>query len=229
LPMKNSKVIPISEIQHVEQKPFYEQRWFRGLGRVLSLLGKVPPIRRYFSKTVSGMLVRTFKAMKDGDYEEALRIAHLGINKCRTSKDSLAPWHWWEFMSYAVRSTDRLDNSKQKALLMSLAEDGLKPAKGCYPAYCFCYFSRWKYLEGNFGAAVDYARKAKEAEELYAEADFLLGWYALFIYQENPISHFKSAIEKDRKYLYRITHEPELIGFPHIIQELKDLQLVVDK
>ena len=227
--MKSSKVIPISETKHVEEKPFYEQRWFKGLGRVLSLLFKIPPIRRYFSKTISGMLARTFKSMKEGDYEEALRIAHLGMSKCRTSKDLLAAWHWWEFMSYAVRSTDRLDNSEQKALLVSLAEDGLKPAKGYYPAYCFCHFSRWKYREGDFGAAVDYARKAKEAEESYAEADFLLGWYALFIYQEDPISHFKSAIENDKEYLYRITHEPELMGFPQIIQELQDLRLVVDK
>ena len=78
----------------------------------------------------------------------------------------------------------------------------------------------------TYEAAIEYAQRARAADEEYAEPDFLLGWYALFVRQDDPIEYFRSAIRKDKTYLGRITHDPALKPFPNILEELTELKVV---
>lgn len=128
-------------------------------------------------------------------------------------------------MKNAVYCAHMLDNHRHRNKLVCMAENGVHPMNGYDVAYCFCYFSKWKYVEGRYDLAIDYARRARMAEKSWGEPDFLLGWYALFIEQSDPTDHFLTAIKKNAEYLTIITHDPILAEFPNIIDQVRALRV----
>ena len=85
---------------------------------------------------------------------------------------------------------------------------------------------QFKYDEGEYDLAIDLAERAREADNMSAEAFYLSGFYELFINEKDPVGYFKAAIERDQKILGRIVHHPSLKEFPNIIEELKSLHRV---
>ena len=225
--MKNPKVTVLEGVRQSNEKEFYERWWFKGFVRALSsLVNKIPPLRRYLSKTASGMLGISYQYLKAKNYAEALRICNEGLIRFRNKTDCLGHYDWWEFMKYAACAAYNLDDNEQKLSLISMGENGIEPFEGNAVAVSFCYFSRWRFQEQDYEAAIDYAQRAKNADAKCSEAHFLLGWYALFIDQSDPVEHFRTAIAYDNEYLARITSEPAIEEFPHIIGELRKLSIV---
>jgi hypothetical protein len=209
------------------KKEFYEKYWFKFFTKSLNLvLNLFPPLRRYIAKTASGMLGRAFQCLKAENYDEAYQLCSAGLIKFRHKTDSLGHYDWWEFMRYGTNAAEHLEEIDKKEDLISLAEKGIQPFEGFGVAYSYCLFSRWKYQEKDYDSAITFAERAVKADESYAEAHALVGWYKLFIDQSDPLEHFVTAIKCDNEYLSKLISAPEMANFPNIISELRELKLV---
>ena len=226
--MEKSQLHILPGTKPVQKKPFHERRWVKLSLMVVSVIMKIRPIQRYIDNTCAGMKGLISRCLREKNYEEALSIAHAGMRKSRQdSHRMLAQYDWWNFMYYAVCCAEELGSVDEREKLISIAESGFEPFQGFYAACTFCFFSRWMYEVKNYDAAIEYARRAINADGKLAEADFLLGWYALFLDQQDPTEHFRSAIMKDNTYLAKIVHEPALNEqFPHLIDQLRNLSVV---
>lgn len=220
------KVAYITGFKPKDNKEFYEKFWFKYIATgIVLILRIIPPFQRYIENSASWMLGMISIHERKGEYEQAMKLARAGLEKCQSSTDALGKWDWWQFMCHAAHVAHKLNMSEERERLISIAENYGKTVEGYYPACASCYFSRWRYEQGDYDAAIEYAQEAKSADKEYAESDFLLGWYALFVKQDNPIEYFKSAIRKDKTYLGRITHDPALKPFRNIIEELKEFKV----
>jgi hypothetical protein len=180
------------------------------------------PVPSYLLDYTGPYLVTVSRLIEDKKYGEALSLSHEGLDKCDELEDAKRRSRWWQFLSCALYCVEMLDKGDEKERLLSLGEARRGRDKGRDVAYCFSYFSRWKYAEGDYDTAIEYAELARGAESSFAEAHFLLGWYTLFVRESDPIEHFRAAIENDGAYLARIVHDPEILNFPHIIRKLRE-------
>jgi hypothetical protein len=225
--MHNSKVAYLKSPQIPAKKEFYEKYWFKAFLKLLGFIcGRLPPLRSYIAKTAGGMLGRAHQNYKNGNLIEVYQICADGLKKFFHKTDSLGHYDWWEFMKYGVCAADQLDDSEKKEALILIAENGVRPFEGQSVAFSFCIFSRWKYKEKNYDAAVSFAKQAVEADASYAEGHALIGWYKLFIDQSDPRDNFIAAINCDKEYLNKIINAPEMANFPNIISDLRKVKLL---
>lgn len=227
--MSKSRVVYLNSAKSPTETPFYEKHWFKILGRLVSnLIGSIPPLRRYISKTLPYLNGRVPKLYRAGNYIEALDLSLLGLIRCDKNNEPDHYW-WWSFMSYAVYCAYMVGNGNFMDKLISIAEKGPQPFEGSSVAYCFCNFSHFKFAEEEYDLAIRLAERAKNADDTSGEAYYLLGYYELFINEKDPVGLFSAAIERDNKILGRIVHHPSLKEFPAIIEEIKKLHLVPPK
>ena len=219
--MAEDKVIGLPRSDRPKKASISDRPRPTKIRRILSFLKRMIPIPAYLVDPTGPLLVTVSRLLKGAAYGEALALAHQGLQRCGQSKGPKLRSRWWQFLSCAVHSTEMLDRAAERENLISLAKAYQARDKGHSVAYCFSHFSRWKYAERDYGTAVAYAEIAREADGTFAEAHFLLGWYALYIHQADPLDHFRSAVENDPRYLERITRDPDLSHFPHIIRDLR--------
>ena len=217
--MAEDKVISLPRSGRPRRAPTVERVRRTKIRRILSLLRRMIPIPAYLVDPTGPLLVTVSRLLKRAAYGEALALSHEGLQRCGQGKDAKLRRRWWQFLSCAVHSTEMLDRGAERENLIALAKAYQARDKGHSVAYCFSHFSRWKYAERDYDTAVAYAEIARDADRTFAEAHFLLGWYALYIRQADPLDHFRSAVENDPRYLERITRDPELLNFPHIIRD----------
>ncbi len=185
-----------------------------------------PPLKRYIYKTKSGLMVRIPMVYKDGDYLKALELSVNALKKCNTDNKFIDDFYWWCFLSYAVYCAHMLKNNRIMSKLISISKNGFESCDGHYASYCFCRFSHFMYLNGEYERATDYAEKAMKADSTSGEPHYLLGYYNLFINDMDPLNHFKEAVIKDPSLLNRIVNHPSIQNFPSIINDLRRLEIV---
>jgi hypothetical protein len=224
--MAEAKVISLPRGDRPNKPPTVERLRLTKIRRFLAFLRRMIPVPAHLADRSGPLLVTVSRLLKAAAYEEALALSHEGMQCCGQSQEAKLRRRWWQFLSCAVYSAEMLDRAAERENLISLAKAYPAREKGHSVAYCFSHFSRWRYAEEDYGTAMAYAEIACEADSTFAEAHFLLGWYALFIRQADPTDHFRSAVEKDPRYLERISRDPELSGFPHIIQKLRQPRLL---
>jgi tetratricopeptide (TPR) repeat protein len=223
--MNKSKVTYLNISKKPEAKPFYENLWFRIPVRLIAtIIYSIPPFKKYLSKTKPFLNGKISKLLKDEKYNEALDLSFVGLEKCDKDNEFDHFW-WWAFMNYAVYCAHTLNDDKTMSKLFEMAENGFAPFEGRYYSHCYCYFSHFKYVEGDYELAISLAERAKKADDTFGESYYLLGYYELFINDKDPLDLFNAAIERDHSILNHIVNHPALKEFPHIIAKLKCLQI----
>jgi tetratricopeptide (TPR) repeat protein len=223
--MNKSKVTYLNISKKPAVKPFYEKLWFKLPVRfILTIMYSIPPLSRYLEKTKPFLIGKISKLLKNEKYNEALDLSRSGLEKCDKKFEFDHLW-WWEFMSYAVYCAQTLNDDKTMSKLFEMAENGFEPFEGRHYSYCYCYFSHFKYVEGDYDLAINLAERANKADDTFGDPFYLLGYYELFINDQDPLELFKAAIERDHSILNRIVNHPALKEFPNIIAKLKRLQI----
>ncbi len=129
-------------------------------------------------------------------------------------------------MSYAAYCARMLDNDRIMSKLISISENGFESYNGHYVSYCFCQFSHFMYMEGEYKKAIEFAERAMAADNTEGEPHYLLGFYDLFVNEKDPLYHFKEAVKRNPSFLNRIVNHPSIKEFPGIINELRSLEVI---
>ena len=224
--MGDAKIVHLPRDSQTKKERFFDRFRRPKLRHILSLLKQMLPIPSYLLDYTGPYLVTVTRLMQDKKYGEALALSRQGLRKCDELGDAKRRSRWWQFLSCAVYCAEVLDREDERGRLLSLGEARQGRDKGRDVAYCFSHFSRWKYAAGDYDKAMEYAEVARGADSTFAEAHFLLGWYALFVRESDPIDHFRAAFENDGAYLARIVHDPEIMNFPHLRAQLRKPRLV---
>jgi hypothetical protein len=228
--MNNTKITYLNYKSKPVKKEFYETKWFNHSLKIASLvLEHFPPLKRFIAKTAGGMLGRARQNFKAENFNEGYQICIDGLKIFGDKNDWQGNYDWWEFMRYAAFAADKLNEKDKKDELLSIANDRIEIFDGFGVADTFCRFSRWKYQQKEFEAAIEFAERALKADDTYAECHALVGWYKLFIEQSDPIEYLKAAIECDNSYLHRIINDPEMGKFPNILSKLRSFKMVKNK
>jgi len=224
--MGAAKIVHLPRESRATKERFLDRLRRPTLRHILSLLKQMLPIPSYLLDYTGPYLVTVWRLIENKKYGEALDLSHEGLSKCDELGDAKRRSRWWQFLSCGVYCAEMLGREDEKERLLSLgtAREGRERARD--GAYCFSHFSRWKYAEGDYDTATEYAEIAREADSSFAEAHFLLGWYALFVRESDPVEHFRAAIENDGSYLARIVDDPEIMNFPHLRAQLRKPRLV---
>ena len=219
--------MPLSsrDIEEIEKAPLKEPRLTGFLLFIFRILMKFPPTRKRMAESVGGLNGRIFRCWKRKEYEEATRIAIHALEKFRNKKSKILPFmnhhHWWQFMQHGVDSANHIANEELRAKLMDCAKDGIEPFSGYDVAYSFLAFSRWMHESKKYNEAIQYAEIASRADATWAEPDFILGWYGLFLGKGDARQHLVRAVEKDYRVLFRIANDDLCKRYPDIINQLK--------
>jgi len=224
--MEEGKIVYLPGESRPRRKRFFDRLRRSTLRNILSLLKQMLPLPSYLVDYTGAFLVTVSRLIEDKKYGEALALSHEGLDGCDELGDAKRRSRWWQFLSCAVYCAEVLDREDEKERLLSLGDARKGRDSSRDVAYCFSHFSRWKYVEEDYGKAIHYAEIALGADSTFAEAHFLLGWYALFIGESDPVEHFRAAIENDGAYLARIADDPEIMNFPHLRAQLRKPRLV---
>jgi len=215
--------MPLSsrDFEDIYRKPFKEPWFLKALAWVLRPLFKTPLFKQYVSGSAGGLSGNIFSLQRKKEYEKATKISIHALKKFRNKKIKYLHHHiWWQFMTHGVESAKHIQNDELREQLITLAETGIEPFKGYSVAYSYLEFSRWKYRTGKHEEAIRYAKVASEADDTWAEPDFLLGWYGLLLSTGSPEEHLSRAIEKDHRVLFRVANNDICKQYPHIISKL---------
>lgn len=217
------------ELEKVYAKPPKIPRFSGGFIAVLRLFMHIRPIRKWLSNTVGGLNGAIFECFKSNDYEKAAKIAVYALKRYRYKSSRLFPFaphfHWWGFMKLAAQSLDRCESKDMRNDVIRMAREGIEPFGGYDVAYSFDRFSRWKFSDEDFEAAIELAKIASQADETWPEPDFLLGWYAFVLCRDDPIPHLRRAIEKDGRILFRLSKDPLYQQNPDVLRRLLELAI----
>jgi hypothetical protein len=224
--MGEGKIIHLPRESRANKERFLDRLRRPTLRHILSILKQMLPIPSYLLDYTGPYLVTVSRLIEGKKYGEALPLSHKGLDMCDELGDAKRRFRWWQFLACAVYCVEVLDRDEEKGRLLSLGEARWGREKGRDVAYCFSHFSRWKYTEGDYDRAIEYAEIAREADSSFAEAHFLLGWYTLFVRESDPVEHFRAAIENDDSYLARIVQDPEIMKFPHLRAQVPKPRLV---
>ena len=199
------------------------------LVRVLQPIARLGFVRRLIGRTASGRVGAISRYTESGEHDRAADIAiELLIENRHEPEGTWKPSgrdYWWMYMGFAARSLEQCDAPEKRAEVIEMARNGVEPFRGYHVAISFLAFSRWKYREGDHGAALEFAETAARADETWAEPDFLLGWYSLVLGGGDAMAHLASAVRKDSRMLARIVQDPVCGRHPHIIEKLKNLSV----
>lgn len=115
------------DIEEIGREPIKEPRCPGLIVSIVRLLLKIPPFRKYIADSVGGMT-------------------------------SFMDHHnWWRFMKHGVDSAKHINDKEVRVKLVEYANTGIEPYEGYDVAYSYLEFSRWKYEEDNYDAAIKFA------------------------------------------------------------------------
>lgn len=198
------------------------------LVRLLRPVARLGFMRRLISRTTSGRIGMISRYAKRGEHDRAADLAiELLIENRHRPTGNFFPSsrdHWWLFMWAAARNLDKCGDQEKMEEMIELARNGVEPFQGYLVAGSYLAFSTWKYREGDYDAAIEFAEIAASADDTWAEPDFILGWYCLIL-GGDAMRHLTRAVSKDHRILSRIENDSECRKHPQIIQELKDLSV----
>ena len=213
------------DIESIEHKPIATPWFGDALVALLRLLAFIPVARRYLLETAGGLLGRIFACSNNEDYEEAARIALRALGKYRHRKSRLLPFmvhhHWWTFMRHGVASARMIEDIEVRKKFIDFANTGIPPLEGYDVAYSFLEFSRWRYCDGDYAEAINYAETASNADSTWAEPDFLLGFYRLVLGIGDAEAYLSRSLDKDKRIIFRIVNNAAFKQHPHLIAKLK--------
>ena len=124
-------------------------------------------------------------------------------------------------MRYACESANHIEDRNLRDQIVSAVDNGIEPFEGYSVAYAFVAIAKWRFADGDHEGAFEYAQKAIDADDTWAEAEFILGWLVLATGQSDSQRHLEKAVEKDRRILFRISNDDLCKQFPHIVKRLK--------
>jgi hypothetical protein len=127
----------------------------------------------------------------------------------------------WYVTDLAASNLAQADDPVTWDKLIALSTDGVVPVDGYFAAHAYFEFSRWKLRVGEPDAARAFAEIASDADDTWAEPDFLLGWLFLVHGGGDPIEPLSRAIRKDPEMLERIIEDPVCGRQPHIVAALR--------
>lgn len=199
------------------------------LVRLFRPLMRLGFVRHFVARTASGRVGAISRYTERGEYD---RAADLAIELLKESRHQpTGTWtsrgsdYWWMYMSFAVSSLDQCDDQVKRDEVIEMGRNGVEPFHGYDAAQSFLAFSRWKYEAGDHPPAIEFAEIAANADESWAEPDFVLGWYSLVLGGGDAMKHFAQAVQKDGQILPRIMNDQACQRHPHIIQKLKNLSV----
>jgi tetratricopeptide (TPR) repeat protein len=190
-------------------------------------LWRIGFIGRFLGRTTGGRTGAISRYTKRGEHDRAADLAIEALKEYRHQPEGT--WspsgrdYWWMFMHFAARSLEECGDQEKRDQVIEMARNGVEPFHGYHVALSFLAFSRWKYREGDYDAAIEFAEIAANADETWAEPDFVLGWYCSVLGIGDAMKHLARAVRKDRRILSRIAQDPVCGRHPHIIQKLKNL------
>ena len=199
------------------------------LVRLLRPVWRLGFMRRLISRTTSGRIGMISGYERRGEHDRAadLAIELLIENRHRPRGNVFFPSgrdHWWLLMHSAASNLAKCGDQEKMEEMIELARNYDEPFQGFDVAASFLAFSTWKYREGDYDAAIEFAEIAASADDTWAEPDFRLGWYCLVL-GGDAMRHLTRAVSKDHRILSRIENDSECRKHPQIIQELKDLSV----
>lgn len=213
------------DIEGIEQEPFKEPPFTNFFVGVLRFILKVPILKKRLRESIGGLSGRIFRHWENNEYEEATDVALFALEKYRNKKSKLLPFmlhhHWWRFVKHGVDSATKTESSEKRKKLINFANSGIEPFEGYDVAYSYLEFSRWEYVNKDYETAEKYANIASQADNTWAEPDFILGWYSLVLGSSDAEKHLSHAIEKDHRVLFRIVNNDICKQHPQIISNLK--------
>jgi len=214
------------DVEEIESEPFKEPRFTKFFIWLIRQFARIPYIQNKINNSSGGLSGSIFRCWECNDYTKATNIAIHALERFRHKKDKLCPGmehhNWWSFMKHGVDSAKRIEDKELKEKLIIFANDGITPFEGYDVAYSYLEFSRWRYRENNYEEAVKYAEVASQADDTWAESEFILGWYGLLLSTGNAEEHLCNAIERDQRILFRISNNEICKQYPSIINKLKE-------
>lgn len=185
--------------------------------------------RRLVGGTIGGRIGAISRYEERGEHDKAFDLAIKALNEYRHKRPGVrfpnGRDYWWFFMHLAARSLEECGDQEKWSTLEEMARNGVEPFEGYEAAGSFLAFSRRKYDEGDYDAAIENAETAARADETWAEPDFVLGWYCLVLGGGDAVPHLAEAVRKDQRFFFRIANDPQCRRYPHVIQRLKELSL----
>jgi len=189
-------------------------------------IGKIPYFDRRMEKSVGGLQGRIFRHWRRREYEKAAKVALEGLRLHRHKKSLITPeldhHTWWSMASHGVSC---LKKGKLDALYADYAAEilaGPEPLKGIYVAECFLELSLWNYRRGDREECIRLASIASAADQTWAEAEFMQGWYGLVFGDPAADAHLMNAIERDSRILFRVANDVVCKQHPAIINRLTE-------
>lgn len=173
--MNKSKVTYLNISKKPAVKPFYEKLWFKIPARfILTIMFSIPLLSKYLEKINPFLSIKISKLLQNQKYNEALDLSRSGLEQCNKDVEFEHFW-WWDFMSCAVYCAQTINDEKTMHALFEMAEHGFEPFEGRHYSYCYCYFSHFKYVEGDYELAINLAKRAKKADDTFGDPFYLLG------------------------------------------------------
>ncbi|MDH3594918.1 MAG: hypothetical protein OEU09_05680 [Rhodospirillales bacterium] len=194
---------------------------------VIRPLWRIGFIGRFLARTTGGRTGAISRYRKRGEHDRAADLAIETLREYRHQPEGT--WrpsgrdYWWMFMSFAAESLEMCDAPEKRDEVIEMARNGVEPFHGYHVALSYLAFSRWKYREGDYDAAIEFAEIAAGADETWAEPDFVLGWYCFVLGIGDAMKHLARAVRKDRRILSRIARDPVCGRHPHIVRKLENL------
>ena len=213
--------------ERVRQKSITIPTYANHLFSVFFVFAKIPFVKRYISNSIGGLQGRIVRCFDDKDYKKAAEIAIHALRRYRHKKSKLFSYldidhhHWWVFMKLAVDAARMTDSKEFHSEIVTLASEGIEPFIGYDVAYSYLIFSGWAFESGDYERAIEWAETASNADDTWAEPDYLLGWYNLRRNNDEAESHFIRAIKKDPRILFKIEEDGLCKKHPQLIDALK--------
>ena len=213
------------DIEEIEKEPLREPRFSGFFIGIIRLLSKIPYIRKKLNNSSGGLSGSIFSCWENKDYTKATQISIYALERFRNKKNRFVPGmehhNWWSFMKHGVDSAKHIEDFELIDKLMSLANDGIEPFEGYDVAYSFLEFAKWEFGRSNHDNAFKYAELASNADETWAQPDFILGWLNLALGKGDAELHLEKAISKDKRVLFQIANDSVCKQYPNIINKLK--------
>ena len=213
------------DMERIQNQPFKEPWYLKILSFFFKVIYFIPWVKKKSRCSMGGLSGRIFRSQDAGDYKQATQIALFAMERFRNHKDKWVPGmehhNWWHFVRHACDSVTNVDDQDLKEKIINEALNGIEPFKGYDVSFSFLQMAKWRYSEGEYDEAIKHAKTAAEADDTWAEPEFILGWFGLATGKVDPMPHLSTAICKDRRILFRIANDKLCKDHPQIIVKLK--------
>ena len=195
--------------------------------KFFKILFYVPIIRKAVDNSVGGTFGTFIRHWKAKDYQAAYDVSlrKLKDETLRKSEGRQDHSMWWIMMEQACQSAEILDSLEKKQELVQTLLEGPEPLQGYHVSFAFCCAARWSYAMHQVVQALDFARRARDADPTYEYAWFLLGWFSLVMNRADVESYFLKAIELEPQSWSMISQDNMCSNETEMLRSLKEKAL----